>query len=301
MPTFVPGWTPAFAARAQARLMATGRFCLVVEDGTTPPPVWSLGKFCLGEYTQGNAGTCHAHAVKDMAEVSAGALGYKAFKISRRLVGWEGCQLEDGHNQADGGSPTDNITGMSSAGIGIAHEDLWPYTDDRNALALPPPANVLQDAAKSHLVAPVPISSFDQMKKMIASGRPVSIGIWWPYNWDDHQTVMTTVGQGEFGHALNVIGYAGQGIVADEEAYQLRNWHTRLYPPLTPAQAARVPGYLAFHPDLVTDFWVIRSALSQVIRKGGAELVSATDYDGISRGVVQPSSGADFSDSFSVM
>src|SRR6185437_14934821 len=242
MPTFVPGWSPHFAARAAARLDASGRFCTVAPMPKTLPPVWSLSKYRINYYMQGDAGSCWLHAAKQLAEVMGNALNYAAFPVCRRLIGYEGKQLEGGGNPSDGGSPTDAIVTMTPAGVGISHEYLAPYTDDARVLGLKPPANVYADAAHSHILAPVKVANLDQAKRLIASGHPVAKGIWWPEGsdgWDSPQAIMRGFSQGEMGHALLLIGFAAAGIIDAEPCIQLDNWHGLLYPPLTPAQAIR--------------------------------------------------------------
>src|SRR4051812_46873093 len=104
---FVPGWNFDVAMAADTRLIAGGRYCTVRDDGKPIPKASSLTGKRIKYYMQGNAGSCWTHSAKQMAEVSAKALGYEAFPVCRRLIGWAGKQLEGGGNMSDGGSPTD--------------------------------------------------------------------------------------------------------------------------------------------------------------------------------------------------
>jgi hypothetical protein len=279
---------------SQRRLLTTGRYCTVVDDGQPVPQALSLSEDRLRHLEQGRVGTCWAHAAVQFGESSAKALGYDAFPICRQLVCWGGKQFEGGGNPAEGGSPIDAIESMiDGRGWGIAHENLLGYVDDPRALAMKPPPPVLADAKKSHIVAPVVVTSLTQGKKLIASKRGVCNGIWWPYGWDDSKTFMTTIGPGEYGHALLWMGYVEPGVFDDHAWLQLDNWHGLLYPPLKPDLARKVPGYRPIQPDRTSDFWVRQDTYLQVVQKGNAMHCSATDFAGINKGLVHKVSDFD--------
>jgi hypothetical protein len=279
---FVPGWNFDVAMAADTRLIAGGRYCTVRDDGKPIPKAFSLTGKRIKYYMQGNAGSCWTHSAKQMAEVSAKALGYEAFPVCRRLIGWAGKQLEGGGNMSDGGSPTDAVTTMTSGrgGYGIAHEDLLPYTDDYRTLGQRPPQKVFDDAKRSHLVAPVKVTSLDQCRKMIASGRPVANGFPWPANFDDGQTFLSSAGQIVGGHSVLLVGYALAGVFDQYSWVQFDNWHGLLYPPLPPALAIKVPGYMPINTQRTSDAWVREDVYVRLCQQG-CEHVSATDFDGI--------------------
>lgn len=292
---FALGWIPETSQQARARMLASRRYCVVVESDEPIPLAISLSQYRIAHYEQGQAGTCWVHAGKQVVEVTATALGYKAFSICRRLVGWEGKQLEGGGNPTNGGSPTDAIASMTEGkGVGIAHEDLCPYTDDAGQLGTKPSQGVFDDAKKSHLVSPVVVNGLDQARRLIASKYAVANGIWWPFSWDSNKTFMDSIGQGTYGHALCLMGYAMAGIFDAHDWIQLDNWHGLLYPPLSADLAAKVPGYKPIQADRTSDFWVRADVYQSVCNKGYAEHVSATDLSGIAKKVVR----YDFSDAY---
>ena len=286
--SFALGWDPARSRAVRAELTARRLYATVL-DGPVPP-AYSLSGKRLRHLEQGQAGTCWAHSGTQLAEVSAVALGYEAFPVCRRLVGWQGKQLEGGGNPSDGGTATDALLSMTAEkGAGIAHEDLCPYTDDRRVLGSRPDAKVFDDARKSHLVAVVDVKSDDDARRLISSGRPVSNGIYWPFNWDDSRTFMDTIGRGAYGHALTEIGYVIKGVWDEYDWFQFDNWHSLLYPPLPPEKAAKVPGYKPITPEKTSDFWLRADIYEKVRGFGYAERVSATDITGLGKIVNIPS------------
>lgn len=263
-------------------------------------PVFNIGVEGDNSYVAEGVGVhnCWAHSGAQNAEVSANALGYQAFPVCRMLVGWVGKQLEGGGNPSNGGSPTDALLSMTEEkGSGIAHEDLYPYTDDARRLGSRPPDEVFEDAQRSHLVGVVDVQSDDDARRLISSGNPVSNGQWWPYGWDSHQTFMTTIGPGAYGHALLEMGYVQAGVWDDHDWWQLDNWHGLLYPPLDADKAAKVPGYKPIRADKTSDFWVRGDVYRAVQAKGGFIRVAGADLKGIERRQVALVS---FADSFPV-
>jgi hypothetical protein len=284
------GWDPDRALTSQAELLLSGRFC-TVNPLAEIKQAYSLSQYSLRDMEQLRAGTCWVHAGVCVAETLAVALGYNAFPICRRHVGWLGKQYEGGGNPSNGGSVTDALRAMTSEkGAGIAHEDLCPYTDSPYVLGTKPPQAVFDDAAKSHLLMPVDVQSDDDARRLISNNHPVAIGTWWPFNFDDRQTFMTEIRSGRYGHALAKIGYVSKGVWPGEHGqyawWQWRNWHGQLYPPLPPELAALVPGYKSDHPDTTSDFWVRADLDIHLQQKGNYEYVSATDLGGLDRKVV---------------
>ncbi|MGE5754261.1 MAG: hypothetical protein ACM35G_00890 [Planctomycetaceae bacterium] len=284
---FALGWDPGRAAIVRAQLRAQGRYCGVIAGPA--PPAWSLSMDRLRHLEQGQAGTCWAHSGTQNAEVFARSKGYEAFPICRRLVAWGGKQLEGGGNPSDGGTATDALLSMTAEkGIGIAHEDLCPYTDDRRTLGTRPPQAVFDDAKKGHLVAIVDVTSDEDARRLIGAGIPVSNGLWWPFGWDHPQTFMDSIGSGTYGHALTEIGYAMPGVFDEHAWFQFDNWHGLLYPPLPAALAEKVPGYRPITPERTSDFWVRADVYERVRNFGAAERVGATDLDGLGKVVTIP-------------
>jgi hypothetical protein len=285
----------AAEARAKAELASSGRYCTVAAPAAPRSPSRSLAGLRLAHLEQGQFGTCHEHAVKQCAETTGAALGYQVFPISRRMIGWVGMQLAGGGNQADGGSPTYDLIGMTTKGAGICHESVCPYVLDYNVLGQRPSAAAFADAKQCHLNVPVVIRSVDQMKTMIDAGHSCANGVLWPAHWDDSRTFMDAIGPiaknpdgSDGGHALCVMGYAEAGVFDAYAWLQLDNWHGLLYPPLPPQLAAKVPGYKPIRPDRTSDFWVRQDVYIQLCNMGMAEHIAATDMDGLVKGQTDP-------------
>lgn len=289
------GWDLARATSARQKLLQTGRLATVL-PGIPAPSAWSLAKYRLAHYEQGQCGSCWLHAAKQCVEVSANALGYTAFPVCRHLIGYLGKSFEGGGSPCNGGSVADALSAcLADHQGGLAHEDLDPYHPD-GSLAQRPPKAVWDDATKSHLVAHVDVKSDDEARTLISSGRPCANGIWWPYGWDNGRTFMDSIGPGTYGHALLEIGYVQAGVFDDHAWFQLDNWHGLLYPPLPEDKAAKVPGYVPIQPDKTSDFWVRADVYEAVRNKGFAERLSATDFTGLGNIVTIPS----FLDAFPV-
>ena len=290
--TFISGWDPVRAQQAHIELIASQRYARVAR-GQTSPDYYSLDPYVLRPMMQQQQGTCWEHAGVCLAETTANALGYQAFPICRRLVGFEGKKLEGGGNQSDGGAVSDALAAMTrDRGVGIAHEDLCPYVNDRDILGQKPPQVVYDDARKSDLKLPVVVNSDEEAMILISSGRAVSIGTWWPYNYDDNFTIMSAIGNGTYGHALTKFGYVKPGVVKkkywEKGAFRWMNWHGALYPPIPDDIAAQIGAKVIFQEasGLVHDFWVPLDQDAQLQNMGNYEYVSATDLNGLNQNVV---------------
>jgi hypothetical protein len=290
---FVPGWHPDHMHAGYRRLKAENRLATVGDPPANRPPALSLSQYRLGHYEQGGVGSCWVHAAKQTAEVTAQALGYSAFSICRHLISYVG---KHGGNGAFGGSPSEAIASMThSDGAGIAHEDLDPYQASAGYLGSRPPQKVYDDAKASDLTVPVAgKTDLELIKRMIAAGHAWANGIWWPFGWDSHRTIMESIGGGTYGHALCVMGYAEAGIIHPKACLQLDNWHGLLYPPLSAEQASKVPGYKPIYQDKTSDFWVTEDIYLAVCNRGWAEHTTCTDYEGLNKRYVK----WDFSESF---
>lgn len=284
------GWTPEHAARAQSRLDATGRFCVVAAPTKPKRPAVSLSRYRLNFYVQGDVGTCYIHAPKQLAEVTARAKGYPAFPVSRPLLGWVAMQMEGGGNPADGGSPTDAVVAMTAQGVGIAHEDLYPYRDDRNYLAQKPPDTVFADAKQTHLLAPVKVKSVAEVVRMIDAGHPVANGYPCPAGMQEPDPFLdTTDGDILGGHSQLIWGYIEPGVIDDHRYLELDNWWGEIYNPLPPQVASLVDGYVPTSPGKTTSKWVREDVYRFYCNQDRhVEHISATDLDGLMRGTVVP-------------
>lgn len=287
---FVPSWSPAYGIQAAARLAASGRYCTVAAPEPDKPtrPAVSLSRYRLNYYVQGDAGTCYSHSPKQMAEVIARAKGYSPFPISRRLIAWATKQMEDRGNPADGGSPTDAVVTMSTRGVGLAREDLCPYTTDRNTLARRPGQEVFDDAVKSHLIAPVRASSLDEVIRLIDAGYPVANGFPAPSSlMKQGATFIDSIGSILGGHSVLLWGYIKKGVIDDHLWVEMEGWWDLMYRPLPPSIAKLVDGYEPVRPDRTSSAWMRDDIYIQLCNLDGyAEHVSGTDLDGVIRGVV---------------
>jgi hypothetical protein len=275
-------------------VLASRKYARVVRSIQPDRPL-SLTKYRRRYLEQKQAGTCWTHAPTQHAEVVAVARGHKnsAFDICRRLTAWQGKQLEGGGNPDDGGSGLDALVAMSrlsGKGVGIAHESLCPYTDDRRTLGTRPPQAVFDDAQASHLEIPVVVRDLDEVVTLLyaEAPSPTCIGVWCPDCWFNGKTVYEAFGRGSYGHEVLVVGFAPAGTVhASQDVFQVDNWWGLIYPALPPALAAKVDGYAPFG-QMTSDFWVTRRFLEGLISKGNAEFASATDVIGLAGDVVEP-------------
>lgn len=286
------GWDPERALLARGLLLQGNH--AVVNPLLAIKPAISLGKHVLRDMDQKQAGTCWVHAAVYLEECLAGSEGFKAFPTCRRLVGWQGKQLEGGGNPSDGGTCTDAIMAMTTGKAGIAHEDLCPYTDDRRTLGQRPAENVWQDGKKANITVPVDVKSDDDCRKLVGEGIPVCMGEWWPSCFDDSVTFMEHIGSGGYGHAQCTIGYVQEGVFPGDRGrhawFQVINSHGPLYPPLPSNHADHVPGYHA-DSDRVYHYWERADMRKALQRKGNYEYVSAVTVNGIGRNAVIPSFG----------
>jgi hypothetical protein len=294
------GWNATRAVVAEAEVMASGRYCTVSAPTAPLPQAISLTQYKIGSYDQGANGTCWLHSAKQLGEVMGKALGYDTYPINRMLIGWYAKQeYEGGGNPGDGGSPTDAIRAMAKGGVGIAHEDIYPYSDDTRRLGQRPPPEVWEDAGDTHLLAPVVVKSLDQAKQLIASGRPVANGIPWPGNWEGPGPFVGAPGQIVGGHSVLMIGFASAGVLDRYPWLQFDNWRRpTAYRALSPSLARLVPGYAPSRPTTTTDFWVREDQYLAVCRGQVTEHISATDLDGLVKGIVDP--GPSFMDAIPI-
>jgi hypothetical protein len=293
MPAFGLGWDPAQATRARARMFAGRVYCTVGEPIKEPRPAVSLSHLRTRSLVQGRAGTCWAHSPVQLFEVTAKSLGYTPFPASVRAIGYAAKQkYEGGGNMADGGSPTDAVTVMTRQGVGIPHDALCPYTDDERTLAQPPPQSVYEDAGHTHLVAPVHVRTLDEVIRLIDAGKPVANGFMCPEELQGPGTFLDRLGGSMLGgHSILIWGYALPGVFDEHRWLEMENWWGPIYQPLPAAVASKVPGYEPYQPARSTSKWIRDDVYIKLCNmQGGAEHVSATDLDGLTKGLVEPAS-----------
>jgi hypothetical protein len=284
---FVPGWSHAYAVAAEDRMVVSGRYAVVnMQAAAKPRPAVSLSHLRSRYLKQGQAGTCWATSPAQLFEVSARSLGFEPFPACRRLIAFEGKQLEGGDNPTNGGSPTDAIRVMTDGGVGVAHEDLCPYSDNPTVLGQKPPAIVYADARKSHLQVPISVKSVDQVIALIdgqggtVPGLPTVNGFMCPVEMQSSATFVGSVSGFLGGHSILVWGYALPGVFDEYTWLECENWWDRIYHPLPPSLAARVVGYEPVTPTATTSQWIRRDVYLQCCQQG-CEHTSATSISGL--------------------
>lgn len=294
---FVPGWDFNAYQVAHGQMVGSGRYCNLAVAAAPLPQAMSLSKYRTRYLQQGQAGTCHEHSPAQMWSFMAKIKGYAEFPACRRLIGWEGESLISGGNQANGGSPTANIMGMTAPNAGVAHESLCPYTDNATILGQKPPANVWTDARAYSLVSPVHVApTFQAIATSIVGLMPVCNGYPCPSSVEAGQTFVSSGTKILGGHSELIVGFAQPGIFDSRYWLQFENWWGLMYPPLTPVQAIKVPGYMPVNTTHTSDCWIEMQYylwLCSQWGQNGAEHVSATDLAGLQKGNVTPAPGTD--------
>jgi hypothetical protein len=281
------GWDPRHAQEAEARLMASGRYCLVAAEEKPLPPAFSLAKHKIKSYDQGPNGTCWTFSPKQLGETMAKALGYAAFPISSRMLGWYAKKhYEGGGSQTEGGSPTDAIRAMTSQGCGICPEYLCPYSTESRVLDSQPADAAFAAAKKSSLLAPVVVKGLAQAKQLVISGRGVANGVPWPGNFEQPGPFHSKLGPRVGGHSVLLIGFAAPGVFDQHAWLNFDNWRRPQYKALPPDLAAKVPGYAPTTPTATTDLWIREDVYVELCRGQVTEHISATDLSGLTKGVV---------------
>jgi len=303
---FCPGWHPEFASRSRVQFAASGgRFQSATfgDDARPLPPGFSLSRFRRWPFDQSVAygirgdkiGTCWENAGTQAFQIHTAADGaFEAVPLSRCMTGWQGKKLEGGGSPADGGSVLDAFRAMSDPpdGVGCCHEELWPYHPDRRYFAAGPPDGAVADAGlnRVHGIADN-LAIGDGWKRPIFNSHPVGIGIWWPYGWDtsvDSTGRATGIGNGQYGHALAVIGWLDGWDGATW--WQIENSHGPIYRVVPSDIASRIIGYAPAFPDKTHDFWVRDDWMRSVLGYGNAEAIAATGLTGFKKRIL------DFSD-----
>jgi hypothetical protein len=291
---FIPGWDPATAERAREGFLARGQSYVkaTFEDDRPLPPGFSLSRFRLWAFDQGPVGSCFANAttqafqIHTAADVSAGAR-WDLVELSRRLVWYQGRKLDGSlGGGGDGGSVTNAMAamGQSPHGIGVCHEEKWPYKPEHRWLEEKPPEAVFNDANLNRLTEIADLSVGDPWKRAIFNGHPIAIGIWWPYGWDSHvgpDGRAGGIGRGTYGHALAVIGW-----IDDWDGHpwwQIENSHGPIYHPVPSEIAAQITGYMPADPEKTFDFWVRDEWLLEVLGYGHSESLAAAGLTGFQK------------------
>lgn len=286
-PQFVAGWHAEFAEDARAQFLASGYTYAALDFGDDRPfPAGlSLAKFRKWTHNQGQVGTCHENAAVQLFQIHTAADGtYECVQLSRCMVGYGGSLLAGGRNPADGNSVLNDMLAMSDPpkGLGVCHEEKWPYKPDRQYFAAGPPPGAVDDAKlnRVHQVAEVAPNP-EAVKRSILNGHPIAIGIGWPGNFDscDQYGRVPSPGWNVGGHAITIIGWldAWEG----HTYYQIENSHGAIYHILPPDIAARVPGYVPAHEDKTNDFWCREDWLMTKLQ--GGEVLTAAGLTGFKR------------------
>lgn len=286
---FVPGWHPEYAMAAKEEMDKIGGYVTAdYGDTSALPEAMSLSAYLHWSYDQGPVGSCFAVAaaqafqVLTSADNSDGYAKWDLFPLSRAFVWYEG-RRRDGllGSRMDGGSVTNAMLAMKEPGV--PRESTWPYKPNHSFLERKPAEDAYTEAKENRVtaVASVPI---DQWKRSIKNLNPITIGIWWPYGWDNQINTSgqaVTIGQGTFGHALVVIGY-----IEDWNGklwWQIENSHGAIYHPIPPDIQKRVPGYIGYSandPSRVFSFWVRDDMLREVLGYGNQETIVAAGLSG---------------------
>jgi hypothetical protein len=294
---FIPGWDPVTAQRAREAFFARGQHYVTArfEDDRPLPPAFSLARFRLWPFDQGQVGSCFANAttqafqIHTAADVSAGAR-WELVPLSRRLVWYQGRKLDGMLGRSDdGGSVTNAMAAMGEPphGVGLCHEDLWPYKPEHRWLEKAPTAEVFADANLNRLSQIAEMSIGDAWMRAIFNGHSVTIGIWWPYGWDTNvgsDGRVTGIGRGAYGHALAVIGWINDW--DGHHWWQIENSHGPIYHPVPTAIAARITGYQPAHSDKTFDFWVRDEWLREVLGYGQSESLASAGLTGFQKRVL---------------
>jgi hypothetical protein len=288
--SFHPGWSPTFASKAKTGpsylQLNVGAGDPFASDDRPLPPSFSLARFREWPFDQGAVGSCFANAatqafqIHTKADIATGA-SWESVELSRRIVWYQGRKL-DGllGSRSDGGSVTNALAALADPphGVGCCKEATWPYQPDHRWLEQTPPANVFSEAGQNRLKQVADVQIGADWQKAIVNGHPVALGIWWPYGWDTQgATFMDSIGRGEYGHALCVIGWLDRAGVL---YWQIENSHGPIYKPLPADLAATVPGYVPARPDATFDFWVRDDLLRKVVGYGQSEAVAAAGMSG---------------------
>jgi hypothetical protein len=200
------------------------------------------------------------------------------------MVGWQGKKLDGGGNPADGGSVLNGMLAMSDPpkGVGVCHEEKWPYKANRQYFAAGPPEGAVDDASlnRVHSVARVEPSP-EAVKRAIFNGHPVAIGIDWPGNFDscDSAGRVPSPGWSVGGHAITIIGWVDGW--DGHTYYEIENSHGAIYHVLPAEVVARVPGYSPAQADKTNDFWCREDWLMRKLQ--GAEVLTAAGVTGFKK------------------
>jgi hypothetical protein len=297
MATFIPGWSPSSAQRAREGYQARGQAFVqaAFADDRTLPPAFSLAKFRLWPFNQGQVGSCFANGtaqafqIHTAADVSAGA-SWELVPLSRRLVWYQGRKLDGSlGSRGDGGSVTNAMAAMGEGphGVGVCSEEKWPYQPSHAYLEHQPPDEVFANAALNRVTEIADVEVGPDWKRAIFNGHPIAIGIWWPNGWDTQIGTdgrATGIGRGGYGHALAVIGWIDDW--GGKAWWQIENSHGPIYHPIPADVAAHVPGYQPAHPDTTHDFWVRDEWLREVLGYGYSEALAAAGMTGFQRRIV---------------
>jgi hypothetical protein len=293
-PSFIPGWDPATARQAREGFLARGQTYAVAsfEDDRPLPPAFSLARFRLWPFDQGPVGSCFANGTTQAFQIHTGAdvsdgARWDLVPLSRRLVWYQGRKLDGSLGSGgDGGSVTNAMAAMGEPphGVGVCHEDLWPYKPEHRWLEKQPSSEVFADAKLNRLSQIAEVSIGKAWQRAIFNGHPIGIGIWWPFGWDSQvgrDGRVSGIGRGTYGHALAVIGWIDDW---DGHAWwQIENSHGPIYHPVPGDVAERITGYQPATPEKTFDFWVRDDWMREVLGYGNSESLAAAGLTGFKK------------------
>lgn len=138
------------------------------------PEIIDLSKYLPPVLDQGRIGDCTAHAITECFRSERIKSGLEDFDMARLQLYWDERSIEGTTDSDSGAMIRDGV--KSLADKGVAHEALWPCTDDD--LYKQPSVNVYVDAQnyKISKFASVDVNPASIMEALNA-GHPVMIGI----------------------------------------------------------------------------------------------------------------------------
>jgi C1A family cysteine protease len=237
-----PDWRDKQFDLARLSGIIPPRSCLLTDK---EPPIWN----------QGRIGSCTAHGTLRAYVMDRMKLGEPAWMPSR-LFEYFNTRAQMGTTAIDsGGTVRDAFKSIGT--WGACDEKLWPYDTDK--FALTPTAAAYTEAGKHRAIdyAAIPQDLYT-LKQVIAAGFPFVCGITVYSNFESDETFKTGLvdmprGANLGGHCIAFVGY-------NSNNYFLfaNSWGTNIGDPDFPGHEWLPPDYL-LHPDLASDFWVVRS------------------------------------------
>lgn len=166
-----------------------------------PPSVDLRSKLGLPCWDQGDESSCGAHMGSAFISYLFPELR-AAGGASRHQIYWGVRQLEGTGDEDAGVETRDVFKVMTKTGAGP--ETLWPYNE--TTFVPPPPATVLQEAAKYRLSRYSRLTSASNYLQCLATGFPFGLGVLLHESFDDEQTSRTGIMRAPQGKKDKVVG-----------------------------------------------------------------------------------------------